>query len=400
MLNIFFVIHNFSGATTYCYQLAKYLSQKKGLTIYIILLESELYSEFTVVTTEKINSIYIPKNAIKKFDIRYYDRAALLVYANFKMVRNVIFHINTQDQFLFAQRIKELFACKVVFTLHFLKPVYSFIDKTKHLANFSEDILFNQTIELADHIICVTSFAQRTLDKLFNVELLKTSVILNGMTLLAKESPYKSLGKCDYGFEAEDRLILYAGQLEERKGIDKLIEAFITIKNKFPKAKLIISGSGDFNTYFSLAQKCIGRIFFTGNLDKNSLFNFYKFCEIGVIPSQFEQCSYVAIEMMQHKLPLVISDVPGLNELVIHGKTGLICRTQQNKTKLNTLEADERDLAENLEYLLENPEKSKRLSYQAYQSYLENHNLKSMGEKTINIYHQLMRIENNNKTSI
>jgi glycosyltransferase involved in cell wall biosynthesis len=139
--------------------------------------------------------------------------------------------------------------------------------------------------------------------------------------------------KAHYGFLPEDRIIFYAGQLELRKGIDKLIEVFVLIKYKFPTIMLVIAGAGENNSYLPLSQGCIEPICFTGRLDKSTTFNFYKFSKIGVIPSQYEQCSCVAIEMMQSELPLIISGVPGLYELVVHGETGLVCKTKQSKAQ-------------------------------------------------------------------
>jgi glycosyltransferase involved in cell wall biosynthesis len=196
--------------------------------------------------------------------------------------------------------------------------------------------------------------------------------------------------KSKYGFLPEERLILYAGQLESRKGIDKLIKAFLLIKDKFPTTKLIIAGSGDFNSYFPLAQGCIGRICFTGKLNKNTLSDFYRFSEMGIIPSYYEQCSYVLIEMIQYCLPLVISDVPGLNELILHKETGLVCKTHPHVTLQNALEVDEADLAIQMEYLLLNKTEGFNFAREAYIKMLVRNSMQNMGEETIKIYNMLL----------
>lgn len=53
-----------------------------------------------------------------------------------------------------------------------------------------------------------------------------------------------------------------------------------------------------------------------GSLDKNTLYSFYQIANIGIVPSHIEQCSYTCIEMMQSGLPLVVSDVDELREMV------------------------------------------------------------------------------------
>ena len=44
--------------------------------------------------------------------------------------------------------------------------------------------------------------------------------------------------------------------------------------------------------------------------------------DVGIVPSFVEQCSYTAIEMMCFGLPLIVSDVEGLKEIV-PGNCGL-----------------------------------------------------------------------------
>lgn len=53
-----------------------------------------------------------------------------------------------------------------------------------------------------------------------------------------------------------------------------------------------------------------------GNQSKDALEDLYSLSDIGVIPSLEEQCSYVALEMMQAGLPVLISKIPGVGELI------------------------------------------------------------------------------------
>jgi hypothetical protein len=75
MINLFFVIHDFSGARTYANELLGYLTTQQGITIHKVYLESMDYSEYTEVKEEDILNIYIPKierkgNALQKYAAR------------------------------------------------------------------------------------------------------------------------------------------------------------------------------------------------------------------------------------------------------------------------------------------------------------------------------------------
>jgi glycosyltransferase involved in cell wall biosynthesis len=274
-----------------------------------------------------------------------------------------------------------------------LENFYSYLDK---VTGFNSEIeitgndFFLKMVGLADQIICVTAFAKRSLVQMYHIEHEKVEVIYNGVKFQTNKTDYIRKGKEQYGFLPKERIILYAGQLEPRKGIDKLIKAFLLIKGKFPETKLVIAGTGDYDSYNHFSQESAGRILFTGKLDKNTLVDFYCFSEMGIIPSQFEQCSYVAIEMMLYGLPLVISDVPGLNELLVHKMTGMVCKTKPHEIIPNSLEADDFDLALQIEYLLRNPEISKKIGLAARENAKVQHSLERMGEKTLKIYSKLL----------
>ncbi len=394
MINLFLIVHDFSGVKTYIDELSGYLVKNREISLFHLYLNNKGTKEFRVQENDKITSIYIPGKVSKEYDPKYYKRAAQLVFSYFQDLRNVIFHANMPEQYLFTKEVKELFNCPVVFTFHFLMDFYTYYDKVAGYANASTEkgnVLEKFMLESADHIICVTQFAQRAITDLFKIPLSRTTVVYNGKSVPNESRGKYQKDKVSYGFSPEDRIILYAGQLEPRKGIDKLIEAFLIIKDSHPNVKLVIAGSGEFDNYLPLAQQCIGRIIFTGRLDKKSLSDFYRFSEMGVIPSRYEQCSYVALEMMQHKLPLIISDVPGLNELVIHKKTGLVCKINPHKTISERVEADETDLALQIEYLLKNKKFARKLAQSAGIWAVEQNSQENMGKSTISIYMKLLK---------
>lgn len=393
MLNVFLIVHNFSGARTYINELSEFLVKKNDVFVFHVYLNYRDSKEFWIQKNNKITSIYIPCTITKEYNKKYYKHAAQLVFCHFQNLRNVIFHANIPEQFYFAEESLRLYRCPLVFTLHFLENFYSYFDlgavDIKNIKVTGVE-LYKAIIKIADHIICVTSFSFRVISKHYKVEPLKASVIYNGIKIPNKSVVDRSLLKCKYGFLSSDKLILYAGRLQASKGIDKLIQAFLLIKDRFPTAKLIIVGSGECNKYLPLPMGCTGRIHFTGNLDKNTLIDFYKICDMGIIPSRFEQCSYVAIEMMHYGLPLIISDVPGLNELVIHKKTGLICKTVIQSTTHCQLEVDVADLANHIEQLLMNNSEAIEYAKNASEQVLDKHSVENMGKNTLRIYRQLI----------
>ena len=107
------------------------------------------------------------------------------------------------------------------------------------------------------------------------------------------------------------------GRLDEGKGVGFLIEAFRRILNRMPEAHLLIAGDGDYDTCLKASADIWSRITYTGKVGKETLYDFYRIADIGVMPSFLEQCSYVAIEMMMHGLPIVGTDSTGLSEMLL-----------------------------------------------------------------------------------
>lgn len=221
----------------------------------------------------------------------------------------------------------------------------------------------------------------------FNFSSDKISVIHNYKKICIKDNSNINDLKLKYGFKAEDRIILFVGRLDESKGVDNLINIFDILKDKFDSIKLVIAGSGDFDKYLSTTQKTYGKTHFVGNLPKEILYDFYGFSEIGVIPSRYEQCSYVAIEMINFYLPIVVSNVPGLNELFSHNKTALLCKMKKSPLISNCLELEENDLIDKISSLLNN----KVLAYKiANNAKISLEKYAKMGEETYAVYKSLI----------
>ena len=183
MINLFLIVHNFSGAKTYIDELSGYLTGKNDVFVFQVYLNYSALREFTVQEKDKITSVYIPEKVGKEYHQKYYKRAAQLVFSYFQNLHNVIFHANMPEQYLFTKEVKELFKCPVVFTFHFLMSFYSSHDKITGNNSVSPEkgnVLEKYMLEAADHIICVTQFAQRAIKNLHEIPASKTTVIYNG----------------------------------------------------------------------------------------------------------------------------------------------------------------------------------------------------------------------------
>lgn len=161
-------------------------------------------------------------------------------------------------------------------------------------------------------------FTRELLHKDYDVPYGKMTLIYNGLkdeaVSLSMDARRKL--KTSLWFTEESRIILFVGRLDSVKGVDVLIHAFKRVLEEVPEAHLIVVGDGSYNRYMKACSGIRNKVTFTGKVDKDELYAFYRIADVGVMPSFHEQCSYVGIEMLMHGLPVIGTDTTGLKEMV------------------------------------------------------------------------------------
>ncbi|MFD0697919.1 1,4-alpha-glucan branching protein domain-containing protein [Paenibacillus sp. GCM10027628] len=183
------------------------------------------------------------------------------------------------------------------------------------------------TIE-ADHVIACSQFMIEEVIQLFALPADKVSRIPNGVQPYRKpEPPLQAvnplLSAAIQGAGAEDRIIGFLGRLVQEKGVHLLISAMRLVLKRFPRAKLVIAGTGPAQESLqALAANLGDRVCFTGFLDDNDKLLLLEAAELCVFPSLYEPFGLVALEAMANRTPLIVSDVGGFAEIVEHGIDG------------------------------------------------------------------------------
>lgn len=155
------------------------------------------------------------------------------------------------------------------------------------------------------------------------------------------------------------KVVVYAGHMEERKGVPLLVDAAIALleRREADDVRFLICGNrpGEVDHLESKIEKAGqgDRIRFAGyRNDLNAVFA-HAYC--GVIPSSgWDSFPRSPIEMAACGLPVVASRLQGIEDSVVEGKTGLFFEP-----------GDRAGLVDRLEELLDDPELAKRLGQQA-----------------------------------
>lgn len=113
------------------------------------------------------------------------------------------------------------------------------------------------------------------------------------------------------------RLVLFAGEVGERKGIDQLLDAWQLIRKINPDCELIIAGpvSSRGREILEGHTDTLGWIW-VGELPHSALISYYERVEIVVQPSRAEAFPMTVCEALAHGCAVVGTNVGGLGELL------------------------------------------------------------------------------------
>jgi len=118
-------------------------------------------------------------------------------------------------------------------------------------------------------------------------------------------------------------ILLNVGRYVPQKSQADAIRAMPRILDTHPEAQLIVVGHGELKDEIKELARTLGvgeSVTVTGHVD--SIHGYYALADIFVFPSTHEGLPMTLLEAMAAGLPVVATDIPGVNEVVIDGVTG------------------------------------------------------------------------------
>lgn len=213
----------------------------------------------------------------------------------------------------------------VILTVHDLRFLHMF--KANRLPRYIyHKIVVPYSILQADRIIAVSHFTKKDLLEHFKIPEEKIDVIYNPLPPHFKVAPDKNLlSQVREKYRLPESYLLYVGNLEPRKNLGRLIEAYLILRKKL-ESNLVIVGTPEWQyaKLFDLVrEKHLDReIIFTGYVPDEDLPSLYSLARMFVFPSLFEGFGIPVIEAMACGTPVVTSNVSSLPEVA--GDAGIL----------------------------------------------------------------------------
>lgn len=90
---------------------------------------------------------------------------------------------------------------------------------------------------------------------------------------------------------------------------------------KTPRQPSYNCRKGDLANLFKRTEYLWSKIYFTRIISKKILYQLYSIADVGVVPSTYDGFGFVVVEMMMHKLLVVVNNSIGVSEIVNDGVT-------------------------------------------------------------------------------
>ncbi len=143
-------------------------------------------------------------------------------------------------------------------------------------------------------------------------------------------NPFDIIKKYNLQGLTNKKKILYVGRIDQRKGIDVLINSVALLKDEIPESYLlIIGGETDYKKKLLRLIKKLGiadRVKFLGFIPKIELPQVYSLVNVVVYPSKFEIFGVVITEANACEKVVIASNHWGPKEIIIDGKTGFLTK--------------------------------------------------------------------------
>ena len=192
--------------------------------------------------------------------------------------------------------------------------VYQFPDRS-----LLHRLLLTQVLRSADHISATShTMAERT--RHFTT----TPIDVVSFGVDTDQFHPRNLAKQDHELR-----IGTARTLKRRYGIDILLRAFalLTARGDSTRIRLVIAGDGPERIRLESLAEILGirsAVEFGGRVPHAHMPQFLQSLDIFVAPSRYESFGVAVLEACACELPVVVSDVGGLPEVVLDGVTGLV----------------------------------------------------------------------------
>jgi glycosyltransferase involved in cell wall biosynthesis len=184
--------------------------------------------------------------------------------------------------------------------------------------------LENLFCRLSNKTVCVSHAVFRQVKEVCHAPLSQMALIRNGVEIEDFNKIEEPSIKIP-GLSPDRTVLIFVGRLDAVKGVDILIRAVSILNEKMDALHLLIVGDGAIRSELEALTTKLNlsdKVSFLGT--RRDIPALLRLSDIKVMPSYWEGLPVSAIEAMAAGVPVIASDVEGLNEVVRDNVTGIL----------------------------------------------------------------------------
>ncbi|KKQ54752.1 MAG: Glycosyl transferase, group 1 [Parcubacteria group bacterium GW2011_GWA2_38_13] len=294
-----------------------------GVSIYTLCLLHEIFRQDTK------NEYVLFYNSAKSVELPKFHYPNVTIYHN--KIPNKIFNLSLK---LFKRpKLDELIGgtdifffpninffsvskkCKVVTTIHDLS--YERYPEFFSIKSRLWHALINPRAicQISENLIAVSEHTKNELENIYKIPKEKITVIYSGVS--QNSGADRNAKSIREKYSLPDSYILYLGNIDPRKNIEGVIDAFL--HNNLPEScHLVITGYGAYERKWlhEAIQQSHGKIHSIGYVHESEKRALYSLAKIFLFPSFYEGFGFPPLEAMACGVPTVVSASSSLPEIV------------------------------------------------------------------------------------
>lgn len=311
-----------------------------------------------------------------------------------------VVHCHTWYTHLAGIMTKMNYGIPLVITGHSLEPLRPWKrEQLKGGYEFSSWVE-KTALEMADAVIAVSEGTKSDILQHFNVAPERVHVIYNGIDTEEYKAVDPTPALTKFKVPNDKPFVLFVGRITRQKGIIHLVEAIKYMHEGFNV--VLCAGAPDteeiaaeMKTAVAEASKGRDGVYWIDEMvDKTDIIQLYSGAAVFCCPSIYEPFGIINLEAMACETPVIGSMVGGIPEVVVHDETGfLVPVAQRHESPFAPLHptAYAKDLAHNINRLMEDPDKRKRFAKAGRKRAVEMFSWSSIAQQTRDLYASLDR---------
>lgn len=230
--------------------------------------------------------------------------------------------------------------------------------------------IYQRLFKGSDKILVLSKQWQTWVETILNIPHRQVDVLYNPCPIIASVQKNKK----------KEKLILFAGALNERKGYLDLLKAFSQISDKYPEWQIVFAGNGDLEMARQQASR-LGvhdKVKFVGWINGSAKEELFSKSSIFCLPSYAEGFPMAVLDAWAYGLPVITTPVGGLPDVLVDKFNALVFEP-----------GDINSLSENLDLMISDVPLREKIEKESIALSKGKFNIENLSKELANIYKTL-----------